>query len=221
MSRLRGEHGFTLIELLMGMIIGLVVLYGGLLLMDRSTQLAGATRQRVDATQRGRLAMDAMTRDLRSQVCLDPSTPPIVSASDSSITYYANTGGANAVPEKHVLALTSGNLVLQRYVGSGSPLTFPSSPTSTRTLLENVSLVSGTPLFTYWQWGSGTPTLPDSQLVTPLSATDVDNVVKIDITFIALPDRGFKNTTGSATISDSVFVRIADATNPTQGPRCT
>jgi len=221
MTRLRHEHGFTLPELLMGMIIGLVVLFAGLLLMDRSTQLAGATRQRVDATQRGRLAMDAITQELRSQVCLDPTTVPIVAGSDTSITFYSDTGDANAVPQKHVISLTGGNLVLQKYVGSGSPLVFPGTPTSTRTLLENVQVLPGTPLFAYYQWGTGTPTVPDSLLVTPLSATDLDNVVKIDVTFVAMPDRSFKNTKGSATIDDAIFVRLADATDPSQGPRCT
>jgi prepilin-type N-terminal cleavage/methylation domain-containing protein len=221
MTRLRQEQGFTLPELLMGMIIGLLVLFAGLSLLDRSTQLAGTTRQRVDATQRGRLAMDAVTQELRSQVCLDATTAPIVAGSDTSITFYANTGDANAVPQEHVISLTGGNLVLQKYVGSGSPLVFPATPTSTRVLLENVAAVSGTPLFSYYQWGSGTPTLPDSQLTTPLAATDLDNVVKIAVMFTALPDRGFKNTTGSATISDAVFVRLADATDPTRGARCT
>ncbi len=221
MTRLREERGFTLVELLMGMIIGLMVLFAGLLLMDRSTQLAGNTRQRVDATQRGRLAMDAITQELRSEVCLDPTTVPIAAASDTSITFYADTGDANAVPQKHVISLTGGNLVLQKYVGAGSPVVFPATPTSTRTLLENVSLVPGTPLFAYYQWGAGNPTLPDAQLVSPLATTDLDNVVKIDVTFVALPDRGFKNTKGSATLDDAVFVRLADATDPNRGPRCT
>ncbi len=220
---LAAEDGFTLPELLMGMIVGLIVLFGAIQLLDRSTILAGTTRQRVDSAQRGRAAMDFITRDLRSQVCLSANDPPLLAGSDTALTYYVNTGDANAIAEKHVLSLTGGDLVLQRYVGTGTPptMTWPGTPTSTRTILENVAQTSGTPIFRYYAWGTGTPTLPDAQLATPLAATVLNLPVRIAISFTALPARDFRTTAkGSTALDDAIYVRSADPTEPTRGPRC-
>lgn len=220
---LAAEDGFTLPELLMGMIVGLIVLFGAIQLLDRSTILAGTTRQRVDSAQRGRAAMDFITRDLRSQVCLSASDPPLLAGSDTALTYYVNTGDANAIAEKHVLSLTGGDLVLQRYVGTGTPptITWPGTPTSSRTILENVTQTSGTPIFRYYAWGTGDPTLPDAQLATPLAATDLNLPVRIAVSFTALPARDFRTTAKGATaLDDAIYVRSADPTEPTRGPRC-
>ncbi len=220
--RLRDERGFTLPELLVGMTVGLLVILGAFTLLDRSTQLSKRTYQRVDATQRGRLALDLMMRELRSQVCISATVPALAAASDLSVTFYVNLGGPDAVPEKHELALESGNIVLRRWVGSGTPpnMTWPGTATSTRTLLENVQQVSGVPVFRYYTWGAGTPTLPDSLITTPLTTPNLAKPVKIGVAFRALPAADFNNTQGSATLQDSVFVRSSDPTDITGGPRC-
>ncbi len=108
-------------------------------------------------------------------------------------------------------------------MGTGTPpaLTWPGTPTSTRTLLENVVQTGGTPIFRYYAWGTGTPTLPDAQLVTPLAATDLNRPVRIAISFTALPARDFRTTAkGSVALDDAIYVRSADPTEPTRGPRC-
>ena len=45
---------------------------------------------RIDANQRGRLAMDTLTRSLRSQVCLTPAIKPLVVAKATMITFYGD-----------------------------------------------------------------------------------------------------------------------------------
>ena len=50
---------------------------------------------RVDAQQRGRLAMDRVTSLLSSQVCVSSSIPPLigVGSTDKSVTFYGDLHG--------------------------------------------------------------------------------------------------------------------------------
>ena len=218
-----GEAGFTLVELLVAMTIGLGIILGAFQIMDRSTQLSKRTLQTVDATQRGRLALDLMMRELASQVCISNTIPPIDAGTSTAVTYFVNLGGADDVPEKHQLSFESNSLVLRRYVGSGTPptMTWPGTPTSTKTLLENVAQTGTTPVFRYYTWGTSTPTQPDALLTAPLSTANEARVAKIAVSFTALPAADFRDTTyGSAQMQDSVYVRIADPTDTSRGPRC-
>ena len=54
--------------------IGMIVLLGAFMLLDRSFSASGQVADRADALQRGRQAMELMTRQLRSQVCLGKTT---------------------------------------------------------------------------------------------------------------------------------------------------
>ena len=83
------QSGFTLPELITAMGIGLVVLLAAFMLLDRA--VSGSTRlaDRQEAVQRGRLAMELITRQLRSQVCIGEAQP-ILAADDNSVRFYAN-----------------------------------------------------------------------------------------------------------------------------------
>lgn len=225
-----GEAGFSLPELLVAMAIGLIVIFGAFMLLDSSTRLSKATAQRVDATQRGRLALDLMMRELRSQVCLSGTTPPIVSGNATQVTFYVNLGGPDQLPERHQISLESGDLVLRRWVGTGVPptMTWPATPTSTRTLLENVTTQGSTPLLRYFTWGAGSPLVPDSPLAAPLSGTSLALVVRIAVALRVQPARDFRDGSarGWADLQDAAFVRFADpndtgsVTTGQKGPRC-
>lgn len=227
---LAGEDGFSLPELLVAMAIGLIVIFGAFMLLDSSTRLSKATAQRVDATQRGRLALDLVMRELRSQVCLSAATPPIISASGTQVTFYVNLGGPDQLPERHQISLESGDLVLRRWVGTGVPptMTWSVTPTSTRTLLENVTTQGSTPLLRYYTWGEGSPLVPDLLLATPLSATALSLVVRVAVAMRVQPARDFRDASarGWADLQDAAFVRFADpndagsATTGQKGPRC-
>jgi prepilin-type N-terminal cleavage/methylation domain-containing protein len=223
---LRSDDGFSLTELLVAMIVGLVVIFAILQVLDTSFSLSRRTQQRMDAAQRGRLAMDLVARELRAQTCLSDTEPSLVSASNSDITYYVNLGLPNAVPERHQLSLASGDLTLRRWIGTPAAagvipsVTYPASPTSTSTLLENVATVGSTPLFRYYSWGSGSSPTPSTLLATPLVAANIALPVKIGISFAALPDRAFNTSKPSATFDDSVYMRLADPTDPTHGQAC-
>ena len=102
MTRARDESGFTLIELLMAMTIGVVVLLAAFMLVDASTPLAQKTQDRVDAAQRGRLAMEIIGAELRSQVCMPGAVPPIMPtvSDDSNVWFYGNNQDQNSLPQK-------------------------------------------------------------------------------------------------------------------------
>jgi type II secretory pathway pseudopilin PulG len=221
-GRAGGEAGFTLVELLVAMTIGMGIILAAFTLLDRSTQLSKRTYQTVDATQRGRLAMDLMMRELSSQVCISNTIPPIDAATSTAVTFFTNLGGADAVPEKHQLSYESGSIVLRRWVGTGTPptMTWPGTPTSTRTVLENVAQQGSTPVFRYYTWDAGTPVQPNALLAAPLSTADEARVARISLSFKALPAADLRDTRGAADLQDAVYVRIADPTDPSRGPRC-
>jgi type II secretory pathway pseudopilin PulG len=95
---LRREDGFTVAEMVTAMAIAVIISLAAFALietvMTRSAEVSG----RVDATQRGRGAMDEMTRELRSQVCVIRSDPSwmtsarsIYSATATQIVFFADT----------------------------------------------------------------------------------------------------------------------------------
>lgn len=227
----RDQRGFTLIELMVAATVGIIVLLVAFALLDASSKSYGQIDARLDSTQRARRAMDWFEREIRAQACPNPSTPAVpalVQATDTSMTLYVNTAGSTATapppgtpistfaPTQHRLELTAGKLV-------DSTLASDGTVSSAKTLSTNIGAVSGVPLFRYYAWkqGSGsTPTLPDTvPLTTPLSAADLQRVVKISISFAALPAKYTTSAFMKTVVNDDVFVRTAD---PSQiaGPKC-
>lgn len=225
-ARVRGDDGFSMTELLVSMIVGIVIIFGIMQVLDTSFSLSRRTQQRIDSTQRGRLALDLVTRELRAQTCLSATEPALVSASDSDIVYYINLGAPGAVPEKHELVLSGGDLTLNRWAGTRAAagaipsVTYPGTPTSSRTLLENVQTVAGVPLLRYYAWTAGATPTPSTLLATPLSAANLPLQVKIAVSFVVLPDRAFNTSRPTATFEDSVFMRLADPNDTSHGQAC-
>jgi type II secretory pathway pseudopilin PulG len=233
-TTVRDERGFTLIELMVAATVGIIVLLVAFALLDASSKSYGQIDARLDSTQRARQAMDWFEREIRSQTCPDPSTPTVpalMQATDTSMTLWVNNAGGTATappagtpittfaPTQHRLELTAGKLVDSTLAG-----TFPNQTVSSATTLTtNIAAVSGTPLFRYYAWKQGTagaPTLPDTvPLTTPLSAADLQRVVKISINFAALPTKYTTSAYMKTVVSDDVFVRTADPTQIT-GPKC-
>ena len=94
-ERLSSERGMTLPEVLVTMVIALVLSLATFALVDVTIRRTGEISQRVDGVQRGRVAMDLMTRQLRSQVCLGPNAPSsrsIVAGTATSVTFYVEMG---------------------------------------------------------------------------------------------------------------------------------
>jgi prepilin-type N-terminal cleavage/methylation domain-containing protein len=237
MNRVRREDGFTLIELLVALSIGSVVMLATFMMLDSSVTLTGKTQKRVDATQRGRLAMDLITRQLRSQACPNATTPAIVGAGgiapasdDRSANLWVFTGTGAFKPERHVIRwdTNTNSIIEQDYNQAGTLL-------RTKTLLAKVRppttpdppfTTLNAPVFSYFP--ATIATNPNvAPFSTPLSAANAANVAVIKVAFTVQPDIGTSPAATpppaeAQTFKDQVFVRTADPNDPAgpKGPIC-
>ncbi len=228
--RLRDEGGFSLIELLTAISIGLLILFAAFGLLDRTISASGQIADRSEALQRGRQAMQLITRQLRSQVCVGTATP-IVSASDLSVSFYADlTDGTPANPIKqrtltYSVATDTITETVTPSAGTYPALTFTGTATSTplltkvKQILEN----NGTtlrPIFRYYGYQTGTTNGTLVQLTAPLSATDLKRVALSKVGFRSFAQRPISNDDDSTTLEDDVYTRTAVPTQLQGAPEC-
>jgi len=228
---LRSEEGFTLPELLVAIIIGTFIMLAAAGLLDTTVSVGTKVNKRVDATQRGRTALDQITRDLRSQVCIpaDPQLDSLIAASDSSVDVYTDLGDGSAAkpPQRRTLTFdpTLRTIVERIYTPSGAAgsYVFPTSPTLTRTLLSDVVQDGSTPVFTYYPLD---PTPDDDVPPTAFAAsagivaTSLDDVARIRVTFKSLPSGRTTAQPGDAVMTDDVYRNAVDPNAADPTPEC-
>lgn len=89
-GRLRDdERGMTLIELMVGIGMGTVVMLAAYTAIDAANQMQTRTAMRVDAVNRGRNAMEDITRAVRAQQCFN-GTRPMLWASNDAMEFYSS-----------------------------------------------------------------------------------------------------------------------------------
>ena len=221
----REESGFTLVELLVSCSVGTLILLATFMMLDSSVVLTGRVTDRVDRTQRARVAMEDVTRKIRSQVCPAAGQASIISADDYAVKFYSFLGTRPFVPDIREISwdTNTNSIIEKKWAGSGTaPSTTWASTPTTKTLLNDVKpdYVSGQsgprgPVFKYYVAGSA------SSLTTPLSSANAAATSKIEISFLTYAQS--KNLTGPTTKQQNeVFVRTADP-NGTAGstaPEC-
>ena len=236
----------TLIELMVSVLIGIVVTLATLNLVDASGRASAEVEDRVDATQRGRVAMEQITQRLRSQVCLDTNTPAVVSATRSAtgveqLDFFTEFGDEQFTPEARRLTYDSGTITERVWttLAADPAKTFLSAPTYTRTMLANMAPSRKAPdelvpVFRYFTF-LGNPGTPVQEVTPPPNGSvgDVDRprVVRIVVSFDSRPTRrgsqplnqgasdSFVNRFNS-TFENDVYVRTADPNDPTHSPQC-
>lgn len=229
----REDDGFSLMELMAAMAIGGIVLTGVLTVFTTGMQSTSRILDRVDSSQRARSAMDRMTTLLNSQVCLispdedlgQAATPPIVAgSSNNSITFYADLDGDATTPAKYTLTYDPAAKTLTQYTYQGtgvmgSNLAFPTSPTSTRRLAENVQSQGGDPIFSYYGFTS-TGTVDDDAagLSTPISTADSFKVVRVNIKLQANSELTKSDDKRRTIITGQGTVATADPVDQTTCP---
>ena len=241
MHRLRAEDGMSLPELLVAISMALIVSLATFSLIDFTMRRSADIQGRVDATQRGRIAMDTITRQLRSEVCQPSGTPPIVQRAgyvtdDNNVSFFVDlTDGSDTTKpvDLHTIAYdaTKNQIVERDYTGTLSPTpgvdpTYNAAPYRTRTLLTDVVPVDNTPIFRYYGFGATTP------FATPVAASNLGLISGIQIAFKTLPtntaavwrrDTAAQRTAGfrnSVVYQDLVTVREVDPNAATPMPRC-
>lgn len=221
----RDDRGFTLVELLSSMAVGMIVLFAIFGLLDYSVSAQHKVEDRVDAVQRGRNAMEVITQQLRSQICLGPGYPAITSADGNSLTFFTDLGGDTPKLQRRTIAFnaTAGTVTETDWDMSGS---IPSSPTYTlaRTinLATNLVPVGTTPFFRYYAFTKN-PVTPDRELGAMAALTDAEEaqVVKMAVSFVARPTRGGNLTNQvPTTFQNDVYVRTSDPSDPDHSPQC-
>jgi prepilin-type N-terminal cleavage/methylation domain-containing protein len=223
------QRGFTLPELLAAISLGMVVLLAAAFLLDNAVSKSNEIADRQEASQRGRVAMERVTRDLRSQVCLKDQRP-ITIGEDQRVAFYAGLSTNPDAVDLRTIRYDGPNqkLVEDIVPGAGTfpDLTFTGASTSTPLLEGAQPVVDGTvtrPMFRYYTYLAGSTTGALQLLPTPLSPTDRVRVVMIKVAFMALPTRTLaRNTTArdSTSFESDVYVRLVDPTKPLDGPRC-
>jgi hypothetical protein len=220
---LREERGVTLFELLISVSVGLVILGVVYLVLNVSLSQTTKVNDRVEAVQRGRITMEAITRQLRSQVCPSTTGAALTEARDDRLAFYVDLSGGNATPDQHRIVYDSSAKTLTEYAYAASGTwpppnaTYNSTP-RTRELLKNAEPVSGRPIFTYYAFTtSGTQT--HQQLATPLQTADFPRVVRIGVSFVAQPSRT-QQSARSTSFQSAVDTRTADPNNPGESTRC-
>jgi Tfp pilus assembly protein PilW len=238
-ARLRSEDGFSIVEVLTALTVGLVVLGAAFQLVGYSTTLTKATQDRVDATQRGRQGLEAITSSLRSIVCVTDGTQkagPVVSASGSRVDFYANTGRPNDPPQLRSLTYSGTTITLASTTATAktSPVgavTLPVTGTPVRTaVVENaVPIDAATPIFrfmTYDATALENDTVTPQSLGDPVAAADLPKMLWVEVNFRVRPLGATANSSKDAIFKGKAFFRAADPMqvtdddNPTNGITC-
>jgi Tfp pilus assembly protein PilW len=220
----RGQAGYTIVELLVAMGVGLVVVTGAFSLIGSAFPLSSATQDRVDATQRGRVALDQILTQLRSQVCIDSNQPPIYDARDSEVTFYASLGNEDSAPQRRKLRFSGGAITEEIVQGTGtSPAWTFTGAATTRSLATGLAQLGTAPVFRYYAYTTSAPYEP-TRLLDPagtasLTADELKQVVRVDVTFLSNPTRAGAQAQ-PVPYQGSVQTRTADPMSPAAGPNC-
>jgi len=224
--RISDERGFSLPELLVAMFIGLIVLMASFMLLDRSFSASGQVADRSEALQRGRQAMDLITRQLRSQVCLG-NTVPMVAGSALSVTFYADMSDGSTPIKKRTLTYdTITDTITESVIpGAGTypALTFTGAATTTPLLTKVEQILDGNtprPIFRYYGYKVGGLPGELEPLSAPLSAASLSRVALIKVGLRAFASRNVNNDKDAAVLENDVYVRVTTATDFQNGPRC-
>ncbi len=216
-----GEHGFTLVEMLVTLVTGIVIVLATFAVMDVSLSQSSRITERVDADQRARLAMEKILLELHSS-CVISEVNPVLEGSGAKTIKFVSQQGAEAyfnTVTKHEISLNTetGNLTDASYASEGPIVNenwkFSVTPTSTQTLLSNVSQSKEgektLPVFRYYKYENGN--LSTTELPAPLKEEDANNTAEVTVSFTTAPTSN--RTTGGRTVdlTDSAVLRFDPA----------
>ena len=227
----------TLPEMMVAVVIMAIVSLATFSLIDVTMRRSGEISARVDTVQRGRTAMDVMSRQLRSQMCLGFAPARAVTAgTDTSVTFYTYMGDpstkatqvtptATATPiiaERRTLSLENGTIIERRWTGTPAPTlplgyTFATAATGTRELLTPVQLTvappnTPIPFFRYYAYDKVTrePTVLLQAGTAGLSDADLRRLALIRISYKTMPMIARGDGRATSEFSNDITSRTID-----------
>lgn len=225
-SRARSESGFTMIEVLVTMALLGIVVAGATTIIEVVMRQGRGVLERTESAQRGRLTLDQMTRQIRSQVCLDETTKGLISATPTTLTFYADfSAGGNAPVRRQLEYVPTQRHIVERVWNPPNAV----NPTRTTVLLQNVVQAKDEtlpaaptlPFFRYWAYPDPLPAQPrpDLPLTGVLSAAQVGRIARVGLSFTVRP--GGATTDEFATpLQDDVVLRNSDPNATRPDPTC-
>ena len=87
-------------------------------------------------------------------------------------------------------------------------------------MVTGPKLAPATSLFSYWGFDANLPASVNQPIAVPVSPTDSQKVVQVDISFVSQPSKAKGSSKRDSTFQQSVFFRTADPTDPAKGPKC-
>jgi prepilin-type N-terminal cleavage/methylation domain-containing protein len=234
------QDGMTLPEVLVTITIAMIISLAAFALIDTVMRLTGEVQASVDTTQRGRRAMDDMTRELRSQVCVTRTdvtmsdARAIFAATSNSITFFADLSDESYTqsavetlqgPTLRTLEVTDSKLTETVTTGvfdDAAPdgARFNGGATSKRELLTTIQPLSGTPVFRYFAFDTDKKTTRELNPGTgALSETQLEEIARIEVAFRVNPTAKAAKR-GWTDFKNDVYVRIADPNAEEPRPEC-
>jgi type II secretory pathway pseudopilin PulG len=218
-TALHAEHGFTLVELLVAMVSGMVVIIATLSILDISIGQSARITERVDADQRGRLALEKVMLELHSSCIADPFTPVQEGSTATAIGFISQAGGQASFTTvtKHQIKLEGAKLTDASFVSNpleGTTITFPGSATKTETLLTGVSQSKEAgekvvPLFKYYKYEGSE--LAKTEETTPLSKADAAATAEVTVSFTTAPSSGRTQADRTVDLTNTAVLRYDPA----------
>jgi prepilin-type N-terminal cleavage/methylation domain-containing protein len=232
--RLRAQGGFTIVEMVVATFILGIVVTGALTMMQVVLRQSRGVTERTDAAQHGRLGLDQMTRQIRSQVCKDQFTRGLIAAGPNSISFYADLGdGRSKGPSMRTLQFDpAGKRVTETVYDSKTkpplaPTYGPSPDRNKVTILQDVvpdtdAADNPLPFFSYFAYettnGKPAPTKP-LPTAGPLAPADIARAALVRVRFKVRPT-GASDDTFAVRMQDDVFFRNADPNAARPDPTC-
>jgi type II secretory pathway component PulJ len=230
-QRSPGEAGFTLIEVLVATITSMVVALALFAIIEFGFRQTASVAERVNANQRGRLAMENVLNYLHSS-CVSVSAVPVLEKSTNSSLYILSQEGSQAFftsMTRHRIYLASNGTLYDAYYNSTGGIapnwTFPAetSPTGTRVLLTNVSQSGSTPVFRYFKYEGGSLSETELPATAPsgLSAANAKATAAVTVTFTVAPEtKAVTGVSKSIELSNTALLRFDPASTTSQDTPC-
>ncbi len=208
-----------MVELLVAMMVLGVVAVGAMTMMEVVMRQGRGVVDRTEAAQRGRLVLDAITRQVRSQVCKDATTKGLVAATPDSLTFYADLSDGSTPPAKRQLEYqpSSRQIVERVYAADGTTVTREAVLLSNVVRSPDPELPNDTSFFSYWKYPD--PPTATAEPVRVASAAELGRIAVIRVNFAVRPHAATHDKFNTA-LSDRIVLRNADPNATNNDPAC-